>query len=140
MLGVILGLSAALGFGSSAVFARLGMQHMRSTTATLISLIAGTGITMTIAFILHSEEIFALSGIAFAWFLLSGAISFQLGRLLNFTSVSLAGVSKASPIVGSSPLFAIILAITIGGETINLPILTGALCIVGGLTLILSQR
>ena len=140
MLGVILGLSAALGFGSAAVFARIGLQHMRWTTGTLISLIVGTVITMVLAFALSSEENFALSAGAFLWFLLAGVAQFPLGRLLNFTSVSLAGVSRSSPIVGSSPLFATLLAITIGGESINLPILAGTIFITSGLALVLSQR
>jgi len=63
-----------------------------------------------------------------------------MGRLLNYTSVRLAGVSRASPVVGASPLFAIVLAITVGGESIDLPTLLGAFSIIGGLFLVLSQR
>ena len=140
MIGVLLGLSAALGFGSSAVFARLAMQYMRSTTATLVSLIVGTAVSLAVAFILYSEEIVALAGIAFLWFLLSGTLTFLLGRLLNYTGVKMAGVSKATPIVGTAPLFATILAVTVGGESINTLILLGTLAVVGGLALILSQR
>ena len=140
MLGILLGLTSALGFGTSAIFARLGLQHMRPTTGTLVSLIVGSLVTLTLAFVLHSKEIVGLAGTAFLWFLLAGLVNFPLGRLLNFTGVSLVGVSRASPIVGSSPLFATMLAVTIGGESINLPILAGTLSIVGGLGLILSQK
>jgi uncharacterized membrane protein len=140
MLGVVFTLAATLGFGSAAVFARIGLQHVHSSTATLISVILGSIVSMTIAFSFHWDEIFALSAIAFVWFTLSAFINFVLGRLLNFTSVSLIGVSKATPIVGSSPLFAAALAIAIGGESINLPIAMGTFAIVGGLALILSQR
>ena len=140
MFGILLGLTSALGFGTSAIFARLGLQHMRPTTGTLVSLIVGSVVTLTLAFAFHSNEIVGLAGIAFLWFLLAGVVNFPLGRLLNFTGVSLVGVSKASPIVGSSPLFATILAVTIGGESISLPILAGTLSIVGGLGLILSQK
>ena len=140
MLGVIMALLAAAGFGTAAVFARLALQHMRSTTGTLLSLIVGTTIVMTIALSIHWEAIFGLAGVAFLWFLLSGSINFPIGRLLNFTSVNLAGVSRSSPIVGSSPMFATALAITVGGETINAPIVVGTMAIIGGLTLILTQR
>jgi uncharacterized membrane protein len=140
MLGVALALSAAVGFGTAAVFARLGLQHMRSTTGTLVSVIVGTIIVMTLALVIHWDAILALAGVAFLWFLLSGSINFPVGRLLNFTSVSLAGVSKSAPIVGSSPLFATALAITVGGESINAPILVGTFAIIGGMTLILTQR
>ena len=140
MLGVVLGLSAALGFGSSAIFARLGLQYMRSTSATLASLMVGTAITMVLAFALRSSEIVDLGLIAFAWFLLLGLITFPLGRLMNYTGVSMAGVSRAAPIVGASPIFATILAVTVGGETINLAMLMGTISIIAGLVFILSQR
>jgi drug/metabolite transporter (DMT)-like permease len=140
MLGVVLGLSAALGFGVSAVFARFALQHMKSTSGTLVSLLVGTAITMVLAFIFHAEAIFDLAGVAFLWFTLSAFINFPLGRLLNYTGVSLAGVAKSSPIVGSSPLFATVLAISIGGESINTMIAVGTVSIIGGLVLILSQR
>ena len=140
MFGVVLGLSAALGFGGSAVFARLGLQYMRSTTGTLVSLLVGTTIMLTLAFALHPDEIFALGGVVFLWLLLSAIINFPMGRLLNYTGVRLAGVSRASPVVGASPIFALVLAITIGGESINLPTLLGTFSIIGGLFLVLSQR
>ena len=140
MEGVVLGLSAALGFGGSAVFARLGLQYMRSTTGTLASLLVGTVIMLTLAFALHSKEILALGGVVLLWLLVSAIINFSLGRLLNYTAVRLVGVSRASPVVGASPLFALALAITIGGESINLPTLLGPFSIIGGLLLVLSQR
>jgi drug/metabolite transporter (DMT)-like permease len=140
VLGVLLGLSAALGFGSSPIFARLGLQHMRTPALTFFSLVAGTVAAMSIAFVLHGGEIMALSPLAFPWFLLAGAIAFSGGRVLNYIGVSLVGVSRATPIVGASPLFAAALAITIGGETMNLLTMLGTASILGGLTLILSQR
>ena len=140
MLGIVLGLSAALGFGLSAIFARLALQHMRATTGTLISLVIGTVIAMALAFAIYPEEIIGLSAIAFLWFLLSGFINFPLGRMLTYVSVGLVGVSKSTPIVGASPIFATALAVTIGGESLGLLTLLGTFSIIGGLALILSQR
>jgi drug/metabolite transporter (DMT)-like permease len=139
-LGVLLGLSAAVGFGASAVFARLGLQYIRATTGTAVSLVVGTIVTTVIAFALHTDAIFDLAAVAFLWFLLSGIINFPLGRLLNYTGVGLAGVSRSAPIVGASPLFATVAAITLGGESINATIALGTVAIISGLVLILSQR
>ena len=50
------------------------------------------------------------------------------------------GVSRASPIVGASPLFATILAVTVGGETVTVTLMIGIVAIIGGLALVLSQR
>ncbi len=140
MLEVGLGLCAALGFGTSPIFARLGLRYMRPTTGTLVSLIVGTAITMSLALLFHLEEVFALSGFAFVWFLLSGVMNFPLGRLLNFVSVDMAGVYRATPIIGASPLFATALALTVGGESINAPTLLGTLSIIAGVMVVLSQR
>ena len=140
MLGIALGLSAALGFGLSALFARLALRHMRATTGTLISLIVGTVIAMALAFAIYPDKILGLSAVAFLWFLLSGFINFPLGRVLNYVSVGLVGVSRSTSIVGASPIFATTLAVTIGGESLSLLTLLGTFSIIGGLALILSQR
>ena len=140
MFGVVLGLVAALGFGAAAIFARLGLQYMRPTSGTLVSMVVGTVITTLLAFVFHWNEIFTLTGVAFLWFLIAGTVNFPMGWLLNFSSVRWAGVSRASPVVGSSPLFATILAVTIGGETVTFFVLLGTISITGGLVLILSQR
>ena len=140
MLGAALALTAALGFGASAVFARIGLQYMRPTTGAFVSLLVGIVITLTIAIAFHWDDILALSGVAFAWFLLSGTLNFPLGRLMNFTSVNKIGVARSAPIVGASPLFAAILGVTVGGETMNLYIFAGTLIIIGGITLIVGQK
>ena len=140
MLGVAFSLSAALGFGGSAVLARLGMRSMKATTGTLVSLVVSTVATMAIAVSLHTGEILKLQGMAFVWFLVAGLLSYPVGRLLNYTGVRLAGVSKGSSIVGSAPLFATALAVLVGGESLSAPILVGTLAIIGGLALILSQQ
>ena len=139
-LAVVFALAAAVGWGASFVFARLGLQRLRSTTGTLVSLAAGAVVTLSIAFAIHSEEILALSGVTFLWLVRLGVLNFPLGRLLNYVGVDLVGVSRASPIIGSAPLFSMTLALTILDESINLPILLGTTAIIGGLILILSQR
>lgn len=140
MIGVVFGLLASLGFGAGPIFARLSLEHMRSTTLAVISLIVGTAITMPIAFALHSDEIFRMKGVAFLWILMSGVLTFAIARLLNYTSVGLAGVSRATPLVASQPMFALVLATTIAGETVNALILVGTIAIFGGLILVLTQR
>ncbi len=140
MLGAALALSAALGFGASAVFVRIGVQYIRPTTGTFISLLVGIAITLTLALVFHFDDILTLGGMAFAWFLLSGTLNFPLGRLLNFTSVSRIGVSRSAPIVGASPLFAAILGVTVGGESMNLFIFLGTIAIICGIAVIVGQK
>ena len=140
MLGIVLSLAAAAGFGGSAVLARIGLQYVSPVTGTFISLLVGIVITTTLAFFFHYEDIVSLAAIAFAWFLLVGILNYPLGRLLNYNSVSKVGVSRAAPVVGASPLFAAGLAVAFGGETMNLPIFVGTVAIIGGIALIVGQK
>ena len=140
MLGAVMALTAAMGFGAAAVFARIGLQYMRPTTGAFVSLLIGIAITLTLALVFHFDDILALSGIAFVWFLITGTLNFPLGRLLNFTSVNKIGVSRSAPIIGAAPLFSGILGVTVGGESMNLFIFTGTLVIIGGIAMIVGQK
>ena len=131
---------AALGFGLSAVFIKAGMSSVSVKTATVISLISSTAVTMAVAFLLHYEEIFSLSPMVFVWFILAGLITFLGGRFLNFHAISLIGASKASAVVSSTPLFAAILAVLFLEENIGFMLGVGTLMIVAGITLVVIQK
>ena len=131
---------AALGFGLSAVFIKAGMSSVSVKTATVISLISSTAVTMAVALLLHYEEIFSLSPMAFVWFILAGLITFLGGRFLNFHAISLIGASKASAVVSSTPLFAAILAVLFLEENIGFMLGVGTLMIVAGITLVVIQK
>ena len=131
---------AALGFGLSAVFIKAAMSSVSVKTATVVSLISSTVVTMIFALIFHSKEILAISPMAFLWFILAGLITFLGGRLLNFQAINLVGASKASAVVSATPLFAAILAVTFLNETVNLILAIGTMMIVTGIALVVMQE
>ena len=131
---------AALGFGLSAVFIKAAMSSVSVKTATVVSLISSTVVTMIFALIFHSKEILALSPMAFLWFILAGLITFLGGRLLNFQAINLVGASKASAVVSATPLFAAILDVTFLNETVNLMLGIGTMTIVTGIALVVIQE
>jgi len=131
---------AALGFGLSAVFIKAAMSSVSVKTATVVSLISSTVVTMIFALICHSKEILALSPMAFLWFILAGLITFLGGRLLNFQAINLVGASKASAVVSATPLFAAILAVTFLNETVNLMLAIGTMMIATGIALVVMQE
>ena len=139
-LGVGFALIAALGVGATAVFARLGMRHVRPTSGTSVSLIVGAALTMIIAFTTHATEIFALALAAFGFMFLNAALSYPIGRLFNFIGVQLAGASRASIIVGAAPLFSAGLAVWLLDEKISAPVLAGTVLIIIGIGVVLSSR
>lgn len=138
--GVGLALVSALGFGAVAVFARLGMRHVRPTTATVASLIISALVTLVVALSVDAGEIASLGAVAFGLILLNAAMSYLVGRLFNFTGVRLVGASRASIIIGTSPLFSAGLAVWLLGEKLSVPILAGTVLIIIGVGVILSGR
>ena len=140
MTGIVLSLLAAMGFGATAVFAKVGLQGMPTRYGTLISLAVSATAAMAIAPALHPGEIVELGAVSLAWLFLVGLFNFPVGRMFNYMSVRLAGVSKASTVVATSPLFATGLAVVILGESVNAVTLAGTALIIGGLALTLYEK
>lgn len=139
MAAILLAFLAALGFGSAAVFVRVGLQQMKSPVGAFLSLVASFVLIAALALILNLDAILALPLIAFLWFILLGLLNYPLGRVLTFASVSLVGASRATPLIASAPLFAAIFALTFLGERPNILIGMGTMTIIGGLALVVSE-
>ena len=139
-LAIVFALLAATGWGTAAIFARLGLQHMRSTTGTVVSLASGVAMVGTLALLVHRDIMFSLPAAALLWFLLLGTINYPLGRYFSFLGVHLAGVSRASPILAAAPVVAVILGVTLGGETLTPFIALGTAAIIGGVVLIVTEK
>ena len=140
MTGIIFSLLAASGFAATAVFARTALQRMSTPYGTLLSLFVSTVAAMIIAAVLHPDELLGIGVVALGWLFLVGFLNFPLGRMFNYTSVRMVGVSKASTVVATSPLFATILAVIILGETVGPITLLGTVAVIGGLALTLNQE
>ncbi len=113
---------------------------MRSTTGTVVSLASGGSLFGIITFAIYGSEMFALPATVYAWIILLGLINYPLGRLLNFTGVQLAGVSRTAPILAGAPLVAATLGVVLGNETITFTIALGIAAIVAGVMLVVSER
>ena len=139
MLGVILAIIASASWGASAVVARLGLLNMHPVAATWLSLITGCILLSPIVFFQYSGDITNLDWSSYAWFALMGFLNFPLGRLLNYTSVRLAGVTRATPILAIAPLFSVTIAIIFLGEQATGWLLAGTAAIVAGVILIVTD-
>ena len=140
MLGLILAISAACGFGMSVVFARIGMANARPTSVAVVSTITGMVVVLTIAIILNWTEIISLKLNVIPILALCGIFNFVIGRLLSYTGISLSGVSKTAPIVGTAPIFSMIFAISIGGENLTSFTLLATMSVAAGIALIMSEQ
>ena len=140
MTGIVFSLLAASGFAATAVFARTALQRMSAPYGTLLSLFVSTVAAMIIAAVLHPDELLGIGVVALGWLFLVGFLNFPLGRMFNYTSVTMVGVSKASTVVATSPLFATILAVIILGERVSPITLLGTVAVIGGVALTLNQK
>lgn len=140
MLGILLAINAGFCWGAAAIFAGLGLQSIKTSTGTLISLVASVVLVGAAALLVNFEDIVSLSPMALLWFGLIGLTSFVIGRQSNFMAIRYIGVSRATSIFASSPLFSMAIAITLIGERVNTPIVFGTLSIVAGLYLVITSR
>ena len=142
LLGMTFALLAALSWGSSDVFARRAMAHMPISVLMVMSMVIillGTG---SLALLTSGVSAFTgLSPVFFGWVALMAVFGYITGVMLQFLGLRTAGVGLVAPIIGgATPLFALLLAVTLGSERPSLATVAGALIIVTGIVLIVSDR
>lgn len=139
MIGILFAVLASVCWASSAVLVRLGVQTLRPTTGTWVSLIPGTILIMALALVFNLSDFATLTAAAFFWFALGGLFNFALGRFLNATSIQRVGVARAAPLFSAAPLFATSMAIIFLGETTSVGLVAGTVSIVAGVVVITSE-
>jgi len=114
---------------------------MKSGTTTLISLITSTIATLIVSMIFTQQNEYKKINIEI-WILLFwiAILTYFFGRLLNYTSVQHIGVEKATPLIGTTPLFASITAILFMDEKITMPLMVGTILIIIGIILITRKK
>ena len=140
MEGVVFGLLASIGFGSTAILVRLGVQSVRPTTGAWISLLTGSLVVFVLALVFASQDFANLVPVAFFWIGIMGFLNFAMGRLLNIFSIQRVGATRAAPLFSLAPLSAMALAVIFLGEIPNTLMLAGTLLVVAGVGLITSDQ
>jgi drug/metabolite transporter (DMT)-like permease len=140
-LGIALTLIAAVGWGAGDVFARKAMFGASAATV-LASMITLTIIALGIVgLLLEGPSAFAAIDLRFLILVaIMGGFTWVTGNLLYFHGMKRAGVIIAAPILGAAPLAAIGLAIVFGGEDPNAWVLLGAILIVLGVGILMTDR
>ena len=107
---------AVLGFGSSAILARLGMSAqggLRPMPGALVSLVASTLLAGALALIFEFRAVIALPAIAMVWLFANGILTYLGGRSQQYIAINLIGAARVTPIVGSAALFSALYAVTL---------------------------
>jgi drug/metabolite transporter (DMT)-like permease len=140
-MGVVIAITAACCYAASAVLARVGLNTgIKPSTGTFISMVSSLLLVVPLALIIDHEAVVNLTPTALLWFGLIGIVIYVVGRQSNFAAIDRIGAVRATPLVASSPFFALILAVSFLGESINALIVLGTLTIITGLYLVVTSQ
>ena len=140
-LGILFALVSAFSFGFGDVSARRAMMHLPASVTLLIVLVLVSLVSIIAVLVIHGAGGF--SGLPVQFFglmALQAVFGYVTGQLLHLTSMRLTSVTLVAPIIGASPLLALLLAVTLGGESPNLPTVIGSLVVVAGVAVLLTDR
>jgi drug/metabolite transporter, DME family len=130
----LIALGGAVCFASGQICSRMGLNHGTPTTAIAFSLSTSTLILLAILGPLidwnHAPPK------ALLVFALAGVLSPFATQIMLFVSAAKVGISRASPLRNTTPLFAGLIAVLALGETLTVPIVAGTLLIISGASLL----
>ena len=140
-IGILLAIAAAFGWGAGDVFVRRAMFGARPEAVAVV--VAGL-VLLALAALVAVAGGAGSFGVPNAAFLVATAVMGLLtwlgGNLLYFHGMQRAGVVVVAPILGLIPIVSIALAVTLGGERPSVATLAGALAIVTGVVVVLTDR
>jgi len=140
--GLIFALFSALCFGGSLVSLRRGVLRTGEPfTAVLISVVIG--LTLLLFWLPFTEEwdkLWSLSWQGFILLGIAGITHFVLGRLLTSNAVRLIGANRTSPLLQTSPFYAVTLWILFLHEPLTTLLIPGVLCLVVGATIVSIEK
>lgn len=133
LLPQAIGLLTAWTYGISILSARRGLQYSNASTVTLLSLISQT---LLLGIIVAVFTGIPPAGAGFLWAAAIVGVLMPVVRWLTYTGISKIGAARGTALRSTHPLFSTLLALTLLGETATVPVLTGILLVVVGITLI----
>jgi len=139
VIGELAALGAALSWVFSSVLYKKALFKASPLQANLIRLVSTSMFLLTV--LIATKKIANLD-LQFSVILtagLSGVIGLVLGDILYMYSLKSVGVSKAVPLSCTYPLFNILIAVFLKGETVGFSIVLGAICIMAGTWMVSRQ-
>ncbi|MDI6883967.1 MAG: EamA family transporter [Hadesarchaea archaeon] len=120
--------------------ARKGLGRIGVIAGTSISILVGCAIFLPLSIIfVDLGEIQSISPYAIGFFMGAGLIHFFAGTMLKHASIKKIGASRAEPVIGVTPLVAVLLAVMILGGSLSFPIAIGVGLVVAGVYFITTS-
>ena len=136
-MAVLLALASGFLFGAMTVALRYALRRAPGAELGTLVTVASAFAVALIAFAVSGES---FHGGDLGWFVLGGTLAPTASQLLFTFAVREVGPSRTSVLVGTAPLFAVAIAFAALGEPVRLPLVAGALLIVVGGVLLVSER
>jgi drug/metabolite transporter (DMT)-like permease len=131
VLAVGLALLSALLFGAMSVGLRIGLGRYPDPELATLATIAGALVVVVLAAAAEAPSRGVHAGAAWP-FLLAGLLQPGVGQLFVTKAIELAGASRSSVVFGMAPLVSVTIALLLLGEPASVPLIVGAVLIVGG--------
>jgi len=131
VLAVGLALLSALLFGAMSVGLRIGLGKHPDPELATVATIAGALVVVVLAAAVEAPSRGVHAGAAWP-FLLAGLLQPGVGQLFVTKGIELAGASRSSVVFGMAPLISVTIALVLLGEPASVPLIVGAVLIVGG--------
>jgi len=139
MIVELLAISAAFFYGLSGVLVRKGLiSDPESSPLSAVFITMLTQFIVMWGLYIFSSPPFHLQ--ALLVFALAGIIAQCIGRTMNYQGISKLGVSKNNTIVGTNPLFSVLIATIFLGEVFTPPIYAGIILIILGVIIIIQKK
>ena len=133
MTAVLLALASAAFFGAMTVAIRLALRGGDAAAGTVATLLPALAVALAAAAPAHDLHR--------AWpFFLAGVLAPGCSQVLFTLSIREAGAARTSITVAAGPLVAVAIALALLDEPLRLPLVLGALAIVGGAVALAGER
>ncbi len=131
ILGVMLSLLSAFGWGISSILLKISMKDKSAITVNIVRLYI-IAVVYAVFFMINGNwrEVLNLTPLQLMVAFISAQFGFVIGDYFFFNAMKIMGVSRTVPITSSYPLWAILWAYLFLGRNISLQIIFGAFLIV----------
>ena len=136
-MAVLLALASGFLFGAMTVALRFALRRAPGAELGTLASVASALAVALVALGISGE---GFHGGNLVWFVLGGALAPTASQLLFTFAVREVGPSRTSVLVGTAPLFAVVIALVALGEPVRLPLIAGGLLIVCGGILLVAER
>ncbi len=127
-------------FGANSVFVRRASPLARARVGVLVTLILGPPMFLAVAAAFGQlGRVTEFTWLSLAALAAAGVVHFVVGRSLNYNAVSLLGASRGSIMANASVLMSVGMAVLLFNEQLTATILVGALLMVLG-PILIAQR